>query len=896
MVHQEPQDGQRAGLVQWAVAVAALGGLHAGRAALRALAGRDGPRRRLDPASRLLEAAFGEARPAGPAVVDEHGGGAGVRVQDHRDASDVPAVVRGDERHHADHRVLGRVQGAGKAIRGQSRGDELVRGRLEPHRRGEQVPRRQVEGLLAEHLPGGQGLALEGHHLGADLHIPEAPAQGALPRVQAAVHRHDLDLRDVPGLRGEVRPGARDHHRVRVLVQLLHEVRAVLVHVHRAGMRLVVGLGRVHRAQQGTGLGVDDVHGPAAVVPQGDHAGGVLGVRPEPAGRPTAQQPLLDQHVQQGAHPLRLPEPAERLGRDRQLRGGRAQLRAEQVRVLRVHHGVLHAQVEHGLRVVHHERVQGVVRGHEERERVLAAAPGAADLLEERRAGARPAGHHHRVQPRDVDAHLQRRRRGHAQQPTRAQVRLQLPPLLGQVARAVGRDPRAEPRLDLLELPLGRAGDGLGPAPRADERQRAHLLQGQVRDQVGGGGHRRAADGRAVLAPTVRQLRLPERHRDRPVRGRVLGDGRGRRPDQSGEVPGRIRRRRRRPDEHGLRTVPAVVGGDAPQPAQQDAHLRAEDAPVGVRLVHHHERQVPEERGPPLVVRQDPHVEHVRVGHEHGGVLAGPDPVLRCGVAVVGSRAQPRGAVPLEGAPGGQLVRREGLGGGEVERGGPGVGGQPGADRQLVAQRLARRRARGEHGVRPRAGQGRGAHLVQPRPLDAARRERPDQALRSVRGPVRVPGLPCGQLGDVADLLGQPGPAQRRTESGPRRDVRAQVAGCRDGQPGHDVGHHLTDGLRLRSGGVRGGVVDGRRGVRRAGRPPAARGIRPGIVLREVAGHAPMVPVCSAVGLSSARPRPQMDTGPRSVQARWRYSFCPSGEATSRPRLISPSLMTSEVR
>ena len=100
----------------------------------------------------------------------------------------------------------------------------------------------------------------------------------------------------------------------------------------------------------------------------------------------------------------------------RQLGRGADELRAQHVGVGRVEHAPLHRRAEQRVRVVHEVGVQGVVAGHEHHERLVARPAGASGLLPERRPRAREPGHHHRVEPGDVHAELERVRRRHAQQ------------------------------------------------------------------------------------------------------------------------------------------------------------------------------------------------------------------------------------------------------------------------------------------------------------------------------------------------------------------------------------------------------------------------------------------------------------------------------------------------
>ena len=132
--------------------------------------------------------------------------------------------------------------------------------------------------------------------------------------------------------------------------------------------------------------------------------------------------------------------------------------------------------------------------------------------------------------------------------------------------------------------------------------------------------------------------------------------------------------------------------------------MRAEDPAVGVALVDHHELQPAQERRPAPVPRQQRAVQHVRVAEQPPAVPARPVACVHRGVAVQRGRPHVGQAERVEGP---QLVGRERLGRRQVERGGPGVRGEPGEHGQLVDERLARRRAGGHHDVLAGVGQRR---------------------------------------------------------------------------------------------------------------------------------------------------------------------------------------------
>ena len=106
---EQPHRGR---LVERVVGVAALRGLHAGRAAGEAAAGGDGVAGGPQPGRSEREAALREPGAAREGVVDEDRGLLGVDVQRGRQAAEVPPVARREQGEEADRRVLGGVQGA----------------------------------------------------------------------------------------------------------------------------------------------------------------------------------------------------------------------------------------------------------------------------------------------------------------------------------------------------------------------------------------------------------------------------------------------------------------------------------------------------------------------------------------------------------------------------------------------------------------------------------------------------------------------------------------------------------------------------------------------------------------------------------------------------------------
>ena len=531
----------------------------------------------------------------------------------------------------------------------------------------------------------------------------------------------------------------------------------------------------VDGAQQASGAGLDDRHRLAAAAADVDVGPSATG--PVPAGRPAPQLSGGHELVELGLR-HRATEVAEVLRRQRQLGRGAAQLRAEHVGVGRVGDGGLDRPAEHRPRVVGEVVVQRVVAGDEDDQRLLLRPPGPPGLLPQRGERARVAGQHDGVQPGDVDAELQRVRRRHAEQVAGRQGPLQLAALLGQVAAAVGVHPAHEVvAAAVVQQAAGLLGHRLRAAPRPDERQRPGAALHEVGEQRGGVRGGRAAQRRPVLAGALGQRRLPQRE-GRAGPGRAVGgdrlDGRAHQP---GRGRGGVGDRGRGQHEHRLR---AVAAADAAQPAQHVPDVRPEDAAVGVALVDDHVGHPAQRARPLLVGRQDPAVQHVRVGDDPPRVPPDPVPLLARGCprrrrpgAPTDRRAPPptpagRGPAPWS-APG--RGRR---------RGGPRrAGSAPAAGRPATSptpsrspRRRAARRGRScaastwcRHGARDPA-------LLEP---VAQRRAHP-------RRPGQRAALPDRHVVDVGDrllVLGGPASTEAR-RSAPGQQRGAPCAGrCR---------------------------------------------------------------------------------------------------------------------
>ncbi len=296
------------------------------------------------------------------------------------------------------------------------------------------------------------------------------------------------------------------------------------------------------------------------------------------------------------------------------------------------------------------------------------APPGAPPHLAQGGDGAGEGDDHRGVELADVDPQLQRVGGDHRAQLPAHEAALELAPLLGGVAGAVGdhevgealpsalgllpspvRPPppaccaggiRQPPsswlspvliqlRLVALELLAHQPAEQLDALARLHEADRARAVAHEPREQLGGLAQR----GAPRAERRVGQRRVPDRDPP-PRRGRaVLVD----QLDllQAGQPLGQLERvGDRRGGEQEAR-LGAVRGGDAAQAAQHVGDVRAEHPAVDVRLVDHDHGEVGEQLGPRGVVGQDAEVEHVGVGEHHVRAAADLGTRLARGVAVV---------------------------------------------------------------------------------------------------------------------------------------------------------------------------------------------------------------------------------------------------------------------
>ena len=161
-----------------------------------------------------------------------------------------------------------------------------------------------------------------------------------------------------------------------------------------------------HRA----GLGLDHEHGVDTGRPQGDARGRVVAPRPGEARGRAAQLGQLG-----GALERLVPQRGAIVVVERRLVGGGQHVLVEHARIRVIENRRLDAPAEQRVRLAHEVLVERVVRGNEHRDAMtLPARP--APLLAQTGDGARKPHRDHAVEQADVDAELERIRRGDTEQ------------------------------------------------------------------------------------------------------------------------------------------------------------------------------------------------------------------------------------------------------------------------------------------------------------------------------------------------------------------------------------------------------------------------------------------------------------------------------------------------
>jgi hypothetical protein len=347
------------------------------------------------------------------------------------------------------------------------------------------------------------------------------------------------------------------------------------------------------------------------------------------------------------------------------------------------------------LRMTAEELVEGIVARDVEREAAVLPPARAAPLLAQACHRSRKRHRDRRVEVTDVDSELEGTGRDDPQQLALGEAALDLAPLLWRVTGAVGREALAERiavaarRAAVVQTHAGELVDELRGAAAAGEADRARAGGDEVGEQVGCLAEARAAGPRTL----VEERRVAHQDVASAARCSVAVD---QHEVETGEGLGQLQRvcdRRRGQHETGL----GPVGVREPsQAAQHVGDVRAEDAPVDVRLVDDDQRQIREKVAPVRVVGEDADVKHVGVREDE--VRASPDgrALLPGRVAVI-DRIPERWRAQLRQPP--RLVLSERLGGVQVERTRLAVDREDMQDREVEAERLAAGGTRGDDRV-----------------------------------------------------------------------------------------------------------------------------------------------------------------------------------------------------
>ena len=325
----------------------------------------------------------------------------------------------------------------------------------------------------------------------------DRPGADVLVGVEPDLLEHRRERRELDLAVAAVEVGCRlVLERVQHVDRDAHERVGVVVHVHRAHVRLLLlpvqpvhvvlgavlevdrllvehDLGRelVHLADDlgAGGRGVDDHDVVGGQPAQRDALGRERVLGPERAAAGPGDHPVLLEHLEQLADVGR----AEPLAvRERQLEEPGLQVAGQDEQVVGVDQRLLRRRLQEVLGVADDELVERRARRDEDGDRAGPPA-GPAQLLPRGRDGARVADHDRRLQRADVDAELQRVRADHPVHLARTQPGLDLAPVQREVAGAVAAHPPAgvEPRQQrLAEV----AEHHLDLEARAAEHDRLH--------------------------------------------------------------------------------------------------------------------------------------------------------------------------------------------------------------------------------------------------------------------------------------------------------------------------------------------------------------------------------------------------------------------------------------
>src|SRR6266436_5854415 len=347
------------------------------------------------------------------------------------------------------------------------------------------------------------------------------------------------------------------------------------------------------------------------------------------------------------------------VGRYRQFKRSAFQMVDEDFEVVRLDESVLRGVAEKIVRVANDELIERRRRSHQHGAGASAAAAGTAGALPSGGDGARVSSHDDGIERTYIDAKLEGARRNHAPDFSIAQAAFDFAAFVGQITSAVAANRFGfswKLRIRLLQVGekdfrlQARIGEDHG-LQIAFQKFLGHA--GGFIDVAAADAQGAVHDGRIVENESFfrggRAIRIEDfdfglKKAGSEVAG--VGDGCG--------AADEIR-------------IAAVEASDATKAAEDVAEVAAEDAAVGVQLVEHDVAEAFEEARPARVMREDPGVQHVRVGQDDVAFFANGFAGVSGSVAVISKNSEAAVETLVEVVKFSELVLREGFGGKEVQ-------------------------------------------------------------------------------------------------------------------------------------------------------------------------------------------------------------------------------------
>ncbi|KUI56882.1 hypothetical protein VP1G_10853 [Cytospora mali] len=286
------------------------------------------------------------------------------------------------------------------------------------------------------------------------------------------------------------------------------------------------------------------------------------------------------------------------------------------------------------VRILHEMLVRRETVTHENRQRVFVPSPGSATLLSEIRDSIRETPGQNGIETTNVNSQLECRGCNDAHKLSFKHLDLDPPTILCCIPTPISHNTvNAVPTAQPLQLVLYSPDKLLTLFPHPAESNNPHAPKDKLTKKSRTLVHGIPPATRWV--PRVLKWRIPAQEllptRRRPVKINKVNVINAK---DRAEVFLRIRHSRRATHEPDL-PVPHS-SAYPPEPPHYEGDVRAHQAVVVVQLVNDDVLQVLEERPPPLFLRQDGDVQHVRVGEDDAGPIADCVALLPGRVAVEG--------------------------------------------------------------------------------------------------------------------------------------------------------------------------------------------------------------------------------------------------------------------